>query len=256
MSKSQKKSKGDHGNNPNKYAAVVYVSTFREAPKRAITTILKLSRYFGSVHLVSETVTLNSNMYRMWQQHKKQLRAKGMALVHHTQLQVHRVRQPILIHFPATSQLLEATFKQLDQRIKRIPVTNQPRHAIMPMTDLAPCGFSVWYIFLTLVLCLDWWRQVFAWFTFHTADHIRAEEILKVSELIFATCALTRMFRGIGASSFIAIIRPDAARAVGLFRGFGVKRTEGTGRPSFTPRAMRSVVPRRASRDSSTFCIA
>lgn len=162
-----------------KYAAKIYVSPFREPPERAIKTILKLFRYFSSVHLVSETVTLNSQLYRNWTEHKRLLNARHIQLVHHTQWDVGLVRENVVIHIPSLVQFREATFKQLDRQIQRIPFTDQPRHAIMPMTDLGAHGFSLWYILLALVFCLDWWRQLFAWFTFHTEEHICAEEVLR-----------------------------------------------------------------------------
>lgn len=60
----------------------------------------------------------------------------------------------------------EAQFKALIE--KRM----HPRHgyckfSIQTETDFATQGFSPWYVLWCAVFLLDWWRQLFSWFTFH-----------------------------------------------------------------------------------------
>ena len=161
------------------YAAIIEISAFKEAPQRAVETVLRLAPYFGSVHIISETVTLRDRLYKTWPEHKKQLRKRRIQLLHHPKLALERIKEHVMIYIPPTAAVKEATFKLLDLRIRNIPRTQQPRHAIQPMICLDESSFSVWYMFLALVFCLDWWRNMFAGFTFHTQECIRAEEILQ-----------------------------------------------------------------------------
>lgn len=163
-----------------KYAAVIHVTEFRESCKRAMFTVLRFSRYFSSIHLVSETVTFGDNLYPGWKNDHNTLKQKRMQLHHHTTtLDMKKVTEYVIVHIPPTCMFEEAPFKLLTQRLNRIRKTDQPRHAIVPVTDLNMHGFSIWYLFLALMCIVDWWRDVFAWFTLYEPEyHIIAEEIL------------------------------------------------------------------------------
>lgn len=160
------------------YTAVIEISPFREPPSYAIQTVLSLHKYFASVRIISETVTLQDKLYKKWPLHVRQLKERKVQLFHHTHLEIDQIKTHLIVRIPPMSSVKPATFLRLHNRVRNIPRTDQPRHAIAPMTDLNMYGFSVWYIFLTLVFVIDWWRNMFAWFTFYAPEHIRVEEIL------------------------------------------------------------------------------
>lgn len=61
----------------------------------------------------------------------------------------------------------ETQFKALIQkRMKQ----GYCKFSIQTETDFSTLGFSPWYVLWCAVFLLDWWRQLFSWFTFHTRD--------------------------------------------------------------------------------------
>lgn len=69
----------------------------------------------------------------------------------------------------------------LERRVDKTNATKhhqQQRHGLIPQVNFSSGGFSPVYIFWCLIFMLDWWRNVFGNFTFHTGQFWCSYEVL------------------------------------------------------------------------------
>jgi hypothetical protein len=162
--------------------AVVRVSRFNESPERAIKSILAMKQLdWREIIIVSEIAGKDENLYNSWEHDKKIMADKKIELRFERKFKIDSVRSSqLLFELPGTCQIKDRGGIFQSKLLDRVKKTKKyQRYAWDVKTDFSCTSFSLWYVFLCVVFALDWWRQLFAWFTFHTREHVRVQEIWK-----------------------------------------------------------------------------
>jgi hypothetical protein len=168
-----------------KYSVMIPISRLRESPERAVKSVMELADQVAEIIFVSQHITKDTLLYRTWKKDQQRLKDEYKILIRF----VDRFDTDVV---PNTHLLLELAplvqLKDKDGRFKRDVNANYgklnkyQRFAFDVKTDFSQAGFSLWYVFLCVVFCLDWWRSLFAWFTFHTKHHVRFTEVWQGGE--------------------------------------------------------------------------
>lgn len=209
-------------------AAVIRISRFLESPERAIKSVLAMTRLdWSEIVIVSAVAADKTLLYKTWESDRKRIVEKKIALRFERKFKLNEVQSQLLFELPATCQIKdrgEIFQRTLVDRVKK--TKKYQRYAWDVKTDFQHSGFSLWYVFLCVVFAVDWWRQLFGWFTFHTREHVRVQEVWKgykrcllpshTSPLVSCCGLLGRSDRdSVGSSNGICSSGPTGARLQG-----------------------------------------
>ena len=166
-----------------KYSVLIRISRFGESPERAIGSVLTISKQVEEVVVVSPYVTEKTQLYDHWKRDKASLKKEGITLRFERKFNLNAIKTPLLMEMPSTMQIKDKAdvFQgQLEDTMKK--VKRYQRFAFDAVHDFSVGSFSLWYLYIALIFCLDWWRQTYSWFTFHTGYYIRVTEIWRGHE--------------------------------------------------------------------------
>ncbi len=168
-----------------KVSCVINVSRFNESPQRAVESVLGLKEWIAQVIIVGNDVNAETISYKDWKKHLSALQKSDIEVLFQPSFNLNEVQADLMLDIPSTTRIhndktlfssrLSTCTKQFDK---------YPRFAFESLIDLTQGGgsWSFWYLCLAVLFCVDWWRQTFSWFTFHTNEHIRLTEIWRSSK--------------------------------------------------------------------------
>lgn len=166
-----------------KISVVIEQSRHRESVSRAVKSVVEMRDSVQQVIFVGEDVnqeTLGTS--KEWKSDLKKLKEAQIEIVYQEKFNPDKVTASLLLDIPSVMKIhhskihFEDKLEPLKQRIVR-----HQRFAFEGFIDLTLAGGSLspWYVCLCLIYCVDWWRHVFAWFTFHSGHHVRLVEVLR-----------------------------------------------------------------------------
>lgn len=176
--------KEEHEEERDRYSVCIERSKHQESIERAVQSILEIKEHVGQIIFVGkeinhETIGIG---YKDWKKHCKELEKGKIDIVYQEVFDVSEVTFPLLLNVPSLTRIHHSKIqftKKLEPLKKRI--AHFQRFAFEPLLDLTLGGgsASLWYLVLCLFYCVDWWRHLFAWFTFHGGLHVRLTEVLR-----------------------------------------------------------------------------
>jgi hypothetical protein len=163
------------------WTVLIKISRLKESPERAITSVCKyLKDQVSEIIFESPFVTKDTVLYEKWKTHYTELTD-----VHHIKVTfVEKFTHDVALSTPIVLELsplvqIKDTDKQLLKHMKNSTkkTDKYQRIAYDVKTNFTQVSFSLWYVFICIVFCIDWWRQFVASFTFHTGHHVRFTEV-------------------------------------------------------------------------------
>jgi len=160
------------------HTAVINISRFGESPERAIKSALAMKSIINDVVVVSPVVTEKVPLYNNWNKDKKLLKDNNITLRFESILDLNKIQNQLMIYIPSTTQIKDnhGVFKRKIELAER-KIPEYKRFAFDATYDFYTSGFSLLYMWICVVYCVDWWRQTLCGFTFHTRHYIRIEEV-------------------------------------------------------------------------------
>jgi hypothetical protein len=162
-----------------KVSVVIRISRFDESPEEAIKSCLRIHKLVQEVIVVvGENTDTKTSLYKDWDAHRDQLKkVLGIPVRVYQDFDLTKcVKGNMLMEMSPTLGLsnkedsFEAQFNKLLNKHMRTKAQGYCKFSFQTETDFATHGFSPWYVLWCAIFLLDWWRQLFSWFTFHSPE--------------------------------------------------------------------------------------
>lgn len=162
-----------------RYSVVIRVGAQCESYERALKSVLRIHKQVHEVYIVSKYITKDTSSFSTLPDVLRTLRDEHAIHVHYVEeLDYSTLKTHCVMELPSTVQIKD-TDGRLQREIQRHyqKLTKYQRFAYNVKYDFSSSDFSIWYLVMCVVFVLDWWRSLFASFTFHTAQQVRFVEI-------------------------------------------------------------------------------
>jgi hypothetical protein len=119
-------------------------------------------------------------LYDDFNEHKKLLKQSGIDLEYLDKLEVNKINTSLLISIPSDCLITDRDELFQKKLLKYCQMSEeQQRISLASVYDFTECSifrkFS--FFFICLIFCIDWWRNLFSWFTFYTDHNIHISEV-------------------------------------------------------------------------------
>lgn len=160
-----------------KVSVVIRLSRFEESCGEAIQSCIRIGPKLIQevIVVVGENISSEASLYDGWVRDREMLTKNfGIPVRVHQEFDLTKCIKGdsnLMMEMTPTIGLsnkdgaFETQFTNLIE--KRMKHGAYCKFSFQTETDFATQGFSPWYVLWCTVFLLDWWRQLFSWFTFH-----------------------------------------------------------------------------------------
>jgi hypothetical protein len=163
-----------------RFTVCIYISRFNESPERAIKSALVIKHLVSKVFLISPELTKKMKLYDNFTEDKKELKKFGIDLEYTDKLEIDKLNTSLLISIPADCLIVDKDELFQKKLLKNCQMSKDlQRISLGSFYDFSevPIHKKFGLLFVCIIFCIDWWRQLFSWFTFYTEHNINISEV-------------------------------------------------------------------------------